>query len=126
MVKDIFDWEIHADARCSKPTYAVYFVGQWDCHVMDWAGMNCRRIKAPGQPKFHTIKEAAEWAEKNYKYKTSVDGEGQHVASSDNYMEAKIVAEKHKNLPPEYNEEEWENLRDEIGAARQERERYSW
>jgi len=91
MVKDIFDYHIKIDRRRKQPTFVVYLVGQWDYHMMDWRGLNIRRIKAPNQPIFHKLSDAIKWANKNYKKFKTVDGEGEHVSDWEDKDEKGII-----------------------------------
>jgi len=137
MVNAIFDYEVVADTRCKRPRYVVYLIGKWDYHLMDWAGCNFRRIKAPNQPKFIKITDAINWAEKLFKeqdkkeeewkrkhpgqgYMTfNVDGEGQHVTPGiDEVWRAKLVAEKSAEIRhkwrvtnTELTQGQWEELK---------------
>ena len=84
MVKDLFEVDIVADLRCKTPRFYVYFVGKEDYHIMDWAGCNFRRIKAPNQPVkgFISIKEAVFWGRSYPIWKEKypqVDGIGLHL-----------------------------------------------
>lgn len=150
MVKEIFSYDVVADIRYKTPHYTIYLVGQWDYHLMNWRGCNYRRIKAPNQPKFTKIMDAVSWVEalfdehkkkreewkkkhpKSYGYLGfSVEGEGQHVADSDNIWEAKLVCDdgtlthkwRHETL--ELDQEQWKELREDVREARKSPERWT-
>ncbi len=56
-MKDIFAHDIAVKANGKKPKYGIYWVGQPDAHIMDWAGGNYRRARYP-QRYFDTYAEA--------------------------------------------------------------------
>lgn len=58
--------------------FFVYWVGQPDYHIMDWAGCNFHFIRAPGQPKggFDTPWEAYYWAESKTKEEIQAEAWG--------------------------------------------------
>jgi len=137
MVKEIFTYEVLADTRSKTPKYVVYVVGKWTYHVMDWAGCNFRRIKAPNQPVFKKIADAVTWAkrwmEDYHKHKVFAHGEGSHVAEIDNVIEARLVYEsgeyKHQwavDGIKELSMKQWSELRENVREARKNPERASW
>jgi len=91
MVKEIFQWEIVGDRRFATPHYLVYYMGQHDDHIMDWAGCNHRRVKKPDQPVFTSLKEAAVWAERNYAYKMTLPGVGRHVPEFNDQFGERVI-----------------------------------
>ena len=91
MVKDIFQWEIVGDRRFATPHYLVYYMGQEDNHIMDWAGCNYRRVKGENQPVFTSLKEAAKWAERNYAYKMTIPGVGRHVSEFNDEFDERVI-----------------------------------
>lgn len=126
MVKDIFSFKILADTRYKKPSYRIFWVGTADYHIMNWRGCNFHMIEDEDKKVFHNIKEAVEYAKKKYQYKMRMSGVGQHLADSDNYIEARTVYEDGDELPNELSEEEWDELRTEVSVARLNREVYSF
>jgi len=126
MVSNICSYIILADTRYKTPAYRVFWIGQWDGHIMDWRGCNFRIIEDDKKKIFRTIKEAKHYADKKYKYKMHVDGEGQHFAEVDNYIEARTVYDDGDALPSELSQEEWDELRERVKEARNERTRYTY
>ena len=130
-MQNIFEWNILADTRCSKPRYVVFFIGQPDAHIMDWAGGNYHHIKAPGQPKFTSLNKAAMWARKEYERVridesscTTGDGSFHGDCDGDAVFAARIVLEASndngKQTHNEISEEEWDDVRDNVAYAREE------
>jgi hypothetical protein len=123
MVKNLFSWEIVGDRRSVKPKFVVYAVGQWDGHIMDWEGMNCRRTKVPDQPKFYSLKEARAWAVAHYEeFEQLVYGkEGSHISDCNDKFGERVLFDRQGDGPSscyvngetgEMSEEDWEEYID--------------
>jgi len=63
MVKGIFETTVVTVFGRKEPTFALYAQGEWDHHMMDWRGMNCRWVKvpAPSNGTFSNPTMAREW-----------------------------------------------------------------
>lgn len=92
MVKEIFSWVVVRDGRTKTDRFVVYYLGQEDYHLMDWAGCNFRYRKGPNQPPHATLLDACKWAIANFKYNMTIDGGGPH---GDSYQfKSRIVLEE--------------------------------
>jgi hypothetical protein len=54
--------------------FVVYGQGQWNGHIMDWAGCNFFHGRVPGSPTFATIEDAVLWLDEQARLGNLKDG----------------------------------------------------